>query len=46
MTYKTILYSVEGGVAKVIFNRADAGHSINREFAHEFMNVAIEATTD
>ncbi len=46
MTYKTILYSVEDGVAKVIFNRADSGHSINREFAHEFMNVAIEATTD
>ena len=46
MDYKTILYSVEGGLAKIIFNRPEAGHSINRDFAHEFMDVAIKATTD
>ena len=46
MGYETIIYSVEDGVAKIIFNRPDAGHSINRVFAHEFMNAAMEATTN
>ena len=46
MSYETLLYTVENGVAKIIFNRPDAGHSINRVFAHEFMSVASEATTN
>lgn len=46
MTYETINYAVSDGVAKIVFNRPEAGNSINRKFAHEFMEVAIEATTD
>ena len=46
MTYETIKYAVNDGVAKIEFNRPDAGNSINRKFAHEFMDVAIKSTTD
>ena len=46
MTYETINYAVSDGVAKIVFNRPEAGNSINRKFAHEFMEVAIGATTD
>ena len=46
MDYKTILYEVDNGLAKITFNRPDAGHAINRDFAHEFMAVCIRATTD
>lgn len=46
MDYKTILYEVDSGLAKITFNRPDAGNAINREFAHEFMDVCIRATTD
>jgi 2-(1,2-epoxy-1,2-dihydrophenyl)acetyl-CoA isomerase len=46
MTYKTLLYVVEEGLAKITFNRPEAGHTINREFAREFMDVCIRATTD
>ena len=38
--YETIKYAVNDGVAKIEFNRPDAGNSINRKFAHEFMDVA------
>jgi 2-(1,2-epoxy-1,2-dihydrophenyl)acetyl-CoA isomerase len=46
MDYKTILYEVDNGLAKITFNRPEAGHSINRDFAYEFMYAAIRATTD
>ena len=46
MTYETINYAVSDGVAKIVFNRPEAGNSINRKFADEFMEVAIGATTD
>ena len=46
MTYETIKYAVNDGVAKIEFNSPDAGNSINRKFAHEFMDVAIKSTTD
>jgi 2-(1,2-epoxy-1,2-dihydrophenyl)acetyl-CoA isomerase len=46
MDYQTILYGVDNGLAKITFNRPEAGHAINREFAHEFMDVATRATTD
>ena len=46
MTYETIKYAVDDGLAKIAFNRPDAGNSINRKFAHEFMDVAIKSTTD
>jgi len=46
MNYTTIDYTVNNGLAKIVFNRPEAGNSINREFAHEFMDVAIQSTTD
>ena len=46
MTYETIKYAVNDGVAKIELNRPEAGNSINRKFAHEFMDVAIKSTTD
>jgi 2-(1,2-epoxy-1,2-dihydrophenyl)acetyl-CoA isomerase len=46
MDYQTILYGVDNGLAKITFNRPEVGHAINREFAHEFMDVATRATTD
>lgn len=46
MDYKTIVYEVDSGLAKITFNRPESGHAINREFAHEFMAVCIRATTD
>lgn len=46
MDYKTILYEVDDGVAKITLNRPNAGHSINKDFALEFMDAAIRASTD
>mgnify|MGYP005696199245 CR=1 FL=1 len=46
MTYETIKYAVNDGVAKIEFNRPDAGNSINRKFAYEFMDVAIKSTIE
>ncbi|MBH68745.1 MAG: enoyl-CoA hydratase [Rhodospirillaceae bacterium] len=46
MSYETIQYNLEDGLARIIFNRPEAGNSINRKFAHEFMDVAIKSTTD
>ena len=46
MQYKTITYELESGLAKIMFNRPEAGHAINRDFVYEFMDVAIRSTTD
>ena len=46
MTYRTLEYSVEDGLARLIFTRPDAGHTINRDSAHEFMDATLRATTD
>ncbi|MDE0808811.1 MAG: enoyl-CoA hydratase-related protein [Alphaproteobacteria bacterium] len=46
MDYKTILYEVDNGLAKITLNRPEAGNAINRELGHEFMAVCIRATTD
>jgi 2-(1,2-epoxy-1,2-dihydrophenyl)acetyl-CoA isomerase len=46
MNYKTILYEVDNGLAKITLNRPEAGNAINRDLGHEFMAVCIRATTD
>lgn len=46
MDYKTILYEVDNGLAKITLNRPEAGNAINRDLGHEFMAVCIRATTD
>ena len=46
MDYKTILYEVDNGLAKITLNRPESGNAINRDLGHEFMAVCIRATTD
>jgi 2-(1,2-epoxy-1,2-dihydrophenyl)acetyl-CoA isomerase len=44
--YKTILFSVEGGVCRITLNRPDVFNSFNEELSAEFIDALKKATKD
>lgn len=44
--YKTILFSVEGGICRITLNRPDVFNSFNEELSAEFIDALKKATKD
>lgn len=46
MGFKTLIFNIDKGIAKITLSRPDAKNSINVDMGHDLMDVALRCSED